>query len=134
MSARNSRDAEAARRCARQDQARAYARDPRGERQDRHTAFVHENIAEFAPAAQAAYREHGRGAFLIDCADEWSPGNAQARYATDTDVSALGGWPDDATARMVATYDPARQFVVIIREHDGISAYKFRAVPIGRGA
>ena len=33
---------------------------------------------------------------------------------------------------MIATYNPARQLVIVIRDAGIISAYKIRAVPIGR--
>jgi hypothetical protein len=128
----NSRKLRRAAWIAQEDQARAYAADPGGERQARHMTFIRQNSARLVPAARDAYREHGRGAFLVEPAAEWTPGNTAARYVTDAEARAFGGWPDEATARLVATYNPGRQLVIVIRDADIISAYKIRAVPVGR--
>ena len=116
--------------------ARGAARHdrPAPAQQARHMAWARHNAAELDATARACFTEQGRAAIFVRSGDEWSPGSVRARYITDAMARELaGGWPDPATARMVASYDPARQFILIVDDPGGTTAYKIRLVPIGRG-
>jgi hypothetical protein len=120
-------------------------RQPGGDRdrEQRHLAWLNrdDNAATLAAGAQAAYDDQGRGFWFATktyaTLDETcttvldGPGFTPLAYVPEARVAHLpAGTNRDAVARMVATYNPARQVVVVIEEEGQISAYKVRPVQL----
>ena len=120
-------------------------RQPGGdrEREQRHMAWLNrdDNAKCLAAGALTAYDEHGRGFWFAAQSyatlDETcttvldGPGFTPLIYVPQARIPRLpAGTNRDVVARMVATYDPARQVVVVIEEDGKLSAYKVRPVQL----
>lgn len=108
--------------------------DDNRDRERRHMAWLSlpGNGDSLAAASAAAYERDGRGLwFACDGdGDIWGgPGITRTYYVPAADIAVFpAGGNRDMVARMVATYDPARQMVVVIEEDHIISAYKVRLI------
>jgi hypothetical protein len=104
-------------------------------REKRYMDFVQVNARQFGEEAPRCYREFGRGAFSVYL----DHGPPECGYIADTTAREKlrgtgegdSGWPDDATARMVATYDPETEFVLIVVETDGSISGRIVPTPVG---
>jgi hypothetical protein len=97
-----------------------------------HLNWIQRNSTHLARSALKFYRMDGRGAFIVKEEDAQPSGTA-ARYCTVHGVLTSGiVWPDEKTAALVRTYDPAQQFVVVFLYHSGAaSSYTIRFVKMG---
>ena len=102
-------------------------------RMARHREWIRAVLPEVWAAGRAGLEAEGRGAVILD------KNGAEMRIVYVSDTAArhtpqlvlagsdgVHGWPDAVTARMVETYDPAKQIVVIVTAGGQLSAYKVR--------
>jgi len=97
-----------------------------------HIKWIQRNSTALARSALTLYRQHGRGAFIVEEKDA-QPSGTSAHYQTVKRLLATGTvWPNEKTADRVHTYDPAHQFVVIFLYHSGAaSSYTIGFVKMG---
>ena len=97
-----------------------------------HLNWIRRNSAQLVRSALKLYRRGGRGAFIVR-EEEAKPSGTAARYLTVTGVQITGiVWPDETTAELVRTYDPAQQFVIVFLYRSGAaSSYTIRFVKLG---
>jgi hypothetical protein len=113
------------------------------EREHRHLGWLNraDNAAILADGARAAYDDEGRGFWFAvksyATLDETcttildGPDLTPLVYVPEARIPRLPAGTDrDVVARMVATYDPAVQVVVVIHDEGRISAYKVRPVQV----
>ena len=102
------------------------------ERERRHMSWLNtaDNGARLETAAKAAYADQGRGFWHTTLGA--APDFTRMAYITAAMIGQLpGGETRGVVARMVRTYNPARQAVVVIDDDGKLSAYKVRLVPRG---
>ena len=103
--------------------------------EQRHMALLRagNNPAILATESKTQYQQHGRGIWLTAIHGQTPTGAPlELTYIPLTRIPAgivaeLGY--DDIT-RMARTYNPDHQAVIVINDHDAISAYKVRLIPI----
>ena len=103
------------------------------ERERRHMAWLNraDNGERIATQSAVAYAEQGRGFWFASERLSGEPGFTRAAYIPAANLADLpAGQTRDVVARMIATYNPARQVVVVIEDDGEISAYKVRPVQI----
>jgi len=101
------------------------------ERERRHLAFLRtgNNPAALADETRAQYDKHGRGFWITSDSASRKPAGTEFYYIPIGDITVFpAGRQRDAVERMVQTYDPARQVVVVIEEDGAISAYQLRLI------
>jgi hypothetical protein len=86
--------------------------------------WVRQNWVLFARMAYGEYTNSGRGAIFINLAEAVIDDDGiyfEPVYVADnsTELEARGGWPDDRTANLIATYDPERVMVFIFTREAG---------------
>jgi hypothetical protein len=100
------------------------------ERRDRHMAWLLRagNADRLASKALACWRQHGRGFWLVSHAGEVRLDDDAIQPVHYFGQAALDRFPDGPARRDVAKllrrYDPTTQFVLVVEELDGISAYR----------
>jgi hypothetical protein len=92
--------------------------------------WIRENLAVFWTTATAAFEDAGRGAMIIDTMCQPVPGAGHPFvYFSQEQVEEQG---NEDTRRMVAEYDPTREFVVVLlKSGDRTSTYRVGLVPPG---
>ena len=107
--------------------------EPPARRAARHLAWLGENVAALAQRARFAYRLDGRGALVVAMTPH--PGDVpEVGYLSDaavghspeavTRAGTVHGWPDAITARLVHTYDPETEALVVIVDDGQPSVYR----------
>ena len=110
---------------------RHWHSDPGRER--RHMAFLRagNNPAALADEAKIQYDKHGRGFWITSDSASRKPAGTEFYYIPIGDITVFPAGPQrNVVARMVQTYDPAVQVVVVIEEDGAISAYKVRLIEL----
>jgi len=98
----------------------------RQERQ-RDRAWIGENLHVFWPAAQAAFKEHGRGAIIVDTTTRPKGRGNPFGYFPQAVVET---GDDEDIKRMVQEYDPQQEFVVmLLKSRRRASTYRVWARP-----
>jgi hypothetical protein len=110
-------------------------RQPGGdrERERRHMAFLNtlDNGGRLADQTRIQYRKRGRGFWITSDSASDEPAGIAFWYIPAGDIGVFpAGSSRDTVERMVCTYDPARQAVVVIEEDGAVSAYKVRMIQI----
>ncbi len=88
-------------------------------------AWIHENLHVFWPLGRELFREHGRGAFVVDTTfqprpDAGHPFSYFPKEQLDKD--------DTDVMRMVREYKPAAEFVIVLlKQQERQSSYRVRA-------
>jgi hypothetical protein len=90
--------------------------------------WIQENLDVFWTVATTALEDAGRGAIVVDTTLEPVPGAGKPfAYFSQDQVEERG---DEDTQRMVAKYDPAQEFVVVLlKSHNHSSTYRVGIVP-----
>jgi hypothetical protein len=106
-------------------------RQPGGdrEREQRHMAWLNreDNAERLTEGTLRAYTAEGRGFWFASSRYGTTPDYTRMQYVPQADIGLFpGGRNREVVTRMVATYDPARQVVVVIEEDGQLSAYKVR--------
>jgi hypothetical protein len=93
--------------------------------------FLRTDGARLAEAARGESGRSGRGCWTVGF--EAGVPETRCLWATEAALGETGGAPAELL-RMVATYDPDRQFVLHVGHFDGsTSSYKLSSGPLGRG-
>jgi hypothetical protein len=109
------------------------APSPDAERVQRHAALFQTNAETIALIAREGYAQYGRGAVVYHPRLAEKPGyvtGGTAEQWGDTEI--VDGWPDRRAARLVASYDPARELIFIVVEPDGCVVAKATPTLFGR--
>jgi hypothetical protein len=90
--------------------------------------WIGENLDVFRNTATLAFKEAGRGAIVVDTTLEHMPGVGNPfGYFSQDQIAEQG---NDAISRLVAEYDPAQEFVVVLLKRDHrTSTYRVATVP-----
>lgn len=102
--------------------------------ESRHHAFVVDHWRELAAASHGGYQEYGPGAVVLwrqNRPRRWRPRPFESErlwYATQLHTLPGGGDVsfDGWEARLIETYEPSREAVVVIVEGDGLAGYLVR--------
>jgi hypothetical protein len=90
-------------------------------------AWIGENRTSFWPAAQARFRAQGRGVIVVDTTQQPDPNAGHPMYYLPQEAAEQVG--DADVARMVAEYDPRREFVVtLLKPEERVSSYRVQTV------
>jgi hypothetical protein len=92
-----------------------------------------ENLDAFSAIASLAFEDEGRGAIVVDVTSQPVPGAGHpfAYFSQET----IEKQEDEEITRMVAEYDPAHEFVVVLlKPQDRTSTYRVGIVPPGHQA
>jgi hypothetical protein len=96
--------------------ARAFPPTEDGERD-----YIEQNHERLAGIARAGFERFGRGVILITVRPPHAPDKAGTiEYVNDDEADRIWpatGWPEAATRRAVAEYDPARAFLVLVLDY-----------------
>jgi hypothetical protein len=85
-------------------------------------AWIGENLEIFWQAAQQGYAAHGRGAIGVDTTAQPTGAGHPFGYLTQAQIVHYGGRDE---MRMVATYNPAREVVIVLLKPQGrVSSYR----------
>src|SRR5438552_4381571 len=90
-------------------------------------AWIAENMLLFREAAQSAFRQGGRGAIVVDTTSlpVEGMGHPFGYYLQET----IEGTGDEDVKRMVAEYEPEREFVIVLlKPEERTSSYRVQAV------
>jgi hypothetical protein len=94
--------------------------------------WIAENLESFWQAAQAGYADQGRGAIGVDTTAAPTVVGHPFGYLTQAQIGEYGGRDE---MRMVATYDPTRELVIILLKAQGrVSSYRVGLPPGARPA
>ena len=90
--------------------------------------YIDPNRRTLAEASVKAFREDGRGAWVLSLSDNIGP-RQSLTYLTDISAAKAeggpsGGWADSELKRIVNSYDPHSQFVVLIQEGGEWTVYE----------
>jgi hypothetical protein len=90
--------------------------------------WIAENLDAFSAIASLAFKEEGRGAIVVDITSQPVPGAGHPfGYFTQETIAEQD---DEDITRMVAEYDPAQEFVVVLlKPQDRTSTYRVGIVP-----
>ena len=90
--------------------------------------WIAENLDVFSAVASAAFEDEGRGAIVVDTTSQAMPSAGHPfGYFSQEQIEELG---DEDTSRMVAEYEPAQEFVVVLlKRDDHVSTYRVGIVP-----
>jgi hypothetical protein len=102
---------------------------PAWARQERQAdlGWIAENLDMFSAIASLAFEEEGRGAIVVDVTSQPVPGAGHpfGYFSQET----IAEQDDEDITRMVAEYDPAQEFVVVLlKSGDRASTYRVGAV------
>lgn len=90
--------------------------------------WIGENLHVFWPAATAAFKEHGRGALVVDTTLQPIPGKGHPFAYFPQEVVETGD--DGDLKRMVRQYDPEHELVVsLLKTEDRTSNYPVQVRP-----
>ena len=95
--------------------------------------WIAENLDAFSAIASLAFKDEGRGAIVVDVTSQPVPGAGHpfAYFSQET----IEKQDDEDITRMVAEYDPAQEFVVVLlKPKDRTSTYRVGIVPPGHQA
>ena len=85
-------------------------------------AWIAENLHGFWATARAAYGVEGRGALVVDTTVRPTGGGHPFGYVSQEQIRQFGGQDE---IRMVATYDPSWEMVIVlIKPRDRISSHR----------
>jgi len=97
-------------------------------------AWIAENRVSFWPRAKEHFSAYGRGVIVVDTTVQPDPNAGHPMYYIDS--AHIEETDDEDTKRLVAKYDPAREFVVMLIKAEGhTSTYRIQLiekVPRGR--
>jgi hypothetical protein len=94
---------------------------------ERDIEWIKENMHTFRAAARIAFTERGRGAIVVDTTSlpVEGTGHPFGYYLQGT----IEETNDDDTKRMVAEYEPEREFVIVLlKSEERTSGYRVQAV------
>jgi hypothetical protein len=97
------------------------------EERQRDLAWITENMLLFREAASSAFRQGGRGAIVVDTTSlpVEGMGHPFGYYLQET----IEGTNDEDVKRMVAAYEPEREFVIVLlKSEERTSSYRVQAV------
>lgn len=92
--------------------------------QERDDQFVGAHLDALWAAAQVGFAEGGRGALVVDTTERQTKDVSpyiQMAYAAQRTVEA---WRDDHLTAKVRAYDPATEFVAVLRRANRMMAYR----------
>jgi hypothetical protein len=90
-------------------------------------AWITENRASFWPAAQARFTAQGRGVIVVDTTQQPDPNAGHPMYYLPQEAAEQVG--DADVLRMLAEYDPKREFVVtLLKPEERVSTYRVQTV------
>jgi hypothetical protein len=95
--------------------------------------WIAENLDAFSAIASLAFKDEGRGAIVVDVMSQPVPGAGHpfGYFSQET----IEQQDDEDITRMVAEYDPAQEFVVVLlKPQDRTSTYRVGIVPPGHQA
>ena len=91
--------------------------------------WIIHNLIVFAPAAEAGYREFGRGALITNTSIENETETCPFAYFPQEEIAL---YEDKEINQMVATYDPLEELVIILLKVEQLPrSYLVRTVPDG---
>src|SRR5947208_8492001 len=93
------------------------------EERERDLAWIKENMLLFREAAQSAFRQGGRGAIVVDTTSlpVEGMGHPFGYYLQES----IEGTGDEDVKRMVAEYQPEREFVIVLlKPEERTSSYR----------
>jgi len=92
--------------------------------------WIAENLDTFSAIASLAFKDEGRGAIVVDVTSQPVPGAGHPFAYFDQEI--IEGQDDRDVTRIVAEYDPAQEFVVVLlKPQDCISTYRVGIVTPG---
>ncbi len=96
---------------------RPFKPSEQGERE-----FIESRWDEFVKGASTGYERFGRGVVLVTVRPPDEPAKTgRIEYVNHSEADRVWpdrGWPEPATERAVADYDPEKGFLVLILDHD----------------
>ena len=91
--------------------------------------WIIHNLIVFAPAAEAGYREFGRGALIADISTENETETYPFAYFPQEEIAP---YEDKDINQMIAAYDPLEEMVIILLKAEQLPrSYRVRTVPDG---
>ena len=92
--------------------------------------WIAENLDVFSAIASLAFKDEGRGAIVVDVTSQPLPGAGHPFAYFDQEI--IEQQDDRDVTRIVAEYDPAQEFVVVLlKPQDRISTYRVGIVTPG---
>jgi hypothetical protein len=87
-----------------------------------HGPWVRQNQDDLRQAAMGCFQTGGRGALVVDWNDDlFHTAAFSITYCTDLGLRQSGiGWPNQETAEIVRTYNPACEYILILIDPGGI--------------
>ena len=91
--------------------------------------WIIHNLIVFAPAAEAGYREFGRGVLIADTSIENETETCPFAYFPQEEIAL---YEDKVINQKIAAYDPLEELVIILLKVEGLPrSYRVRTVPDG---